>query len=216
MMPANVIIPTKSNIEDLHILLANLHADQAVNEIVVVADGNAAYSRLLHDAPVPITLLQVPLSIGLHTMWNLGMDHLKGRSEHLAIINDDVTLSDNAIGKICEILDRRPDIGLLTPTPDQSMTEEVLICSGFAGFCMVIANDLVDKWRFDENMKWWYGDNDIIMWINTIEKRVTGLSGVASATNNRSYTITNDPPPNFHSDIENDARIYHDKWNLNV
>lgn len=211
-MPANAIIPTKSNIEDLNSLLLNLHEDKNVLEIVVIADGDAAHARLAQHPPVPITLLQVPLSIGLHTMWNLGMDHLKGRSEHLAIINDDVTLSQNAISKVCAILDSRPDIGLLTPTPDIHMTEEFVISSGFAGFCMVLAQDLVDEWRFDENMKWWYGDTDIVMWVNNTKQRLTGISGVASATNNRSYTITNDPPPNFYSDIENDARIYHSKW----
>lgn len=211
-MSANVIIPTKSNIQDLNSLLLNLYADESVLEIVVIADGDAAHARLAQDAPVPITLLQVPLSIGLHTMWNLGMDHLKGRSQHLAIINDDVTLSDNAIGKVCTILDKRPDIGLLTPTPDIEMTEEFVPSSGFAGFCMVLAKDLVDEWRFDETMKWWYGDTDIVMWVNSVKNRTTGISGLASATNNRSYTINNDPPPNFYSDIENDARIYHSKW----
>lgn len=211
-MVCNVIIPTKTNVEDLNNLLINLDEDPSVREVVVVADGDAAYDRLLRDSPVDITLLKVPLSVGLHTMWNLGMEYLKGREDHLAIINDDVTLSPRAIGNVCGLLDSNPSLGLLTPTPDQSLTDTLSETTGFAGFCMVVAKDLVDHWRFDERMKWWYGDNDIILWVNKTMNRITGVTGVAYSLNNRSYTITNSPPPNFHADIENDARIFHSKW----
>lgn len=211
-MNANVIIPTKSNVVDLYQLLVDLHKDPKVGEIIVIADGEETYNRLLIEAPVKVTLLKVPLSIGLHTMWNLGMEHVKGRNQHLAIINDDVSLSPGAIGKMCELLDSLPAIGLVTPTDNQSVEDGFIPSTSFAGYCMVLASDLVDEWRFDENMKWWYGDVDVVLWVNKTKKRLTGISGYASATNNRSYTITNDPPPNFHQAIENDARIFHSKW----
>ena len=78
---------------------------------------------------------------------------------------------------------------------------------------MVISSDLVDLWRFDEKMMWWYGDVDVIMWTSRIMKRRTGLTGLCHATGNRSHTITTNPPPNFHKDIENDARLFGEKWN---
>ena len=79
---------------------------------------------------------------------------------------------------------------------------------------MVIAKDLIDEWRFDEEMMWWYGDNDIILWVSKIKGRLTGLSGSAHALNNRSQTIRNDPPPNFQEHINNDARLFKEKWGI--
>jgi len=211
-MSVNVIIPNKSNVEDFNNLVKCLHEDPAVDEIVVVADGDEAHNRISSTVPVPVTLLRVKKSIGLHTMWNLGMNHLRGSNKHLAIINDDVSISNDTVSKLVEVLDSNPDIGLLTPASDHSVIDYFIPSTSFAGYFMLLSKDLVDEWRFDENMKWWYGDVDVILWVNKTKGRQTGITGVSHATNNRSYTITNDPPPNFHRDIENDAVIFHSKW----
>lgn len=208
----NVVIPTKSNFDGLFALLESMSSDESINEIVVIADGIDAYNHLLPHSGNLFTLYMVPLASGLHKMWNIGMDHFSGSGKHIAIINDDVLLSPNALSVACDLLDSEPDIGLVTPWSDTTVTDKFIETTGFAGFCMVISSNLVDLWRFDERMMWWYGDVDVIMWVARKMKRRTGLTGLCHATGNKSQTITNDPPPNFHQDIENDARLFHEKW----
>lgn len=212
MKKANAIIPTKSNFDDLYSLIGNLQRDEAVDQIVVIADGSNAYGILSQTLPEEVVLLFVPLASGIHKMWNMGMDYLKGSGLHLAIVNDDVHLTENAMSTICDLLERRPEIGLVNPSPNQNETEEFIGSEGFGGFCMVLAADLVDEWRFDERMMWWYGDNDVIVWTSRVKKRLTGYTGLCHGLNNRSATIVNDPPPNFHADINNDAKLFQEKW----
>jgi glycosyltransferase involved in cell wall biosynthesis len=211
----NVVIPTKSNFSGLFELLDSMSMDQSIGEIVVIADGSDAYNYLLPKSHSKFTLLMVPLASGLHKMWNMGMEHFRGSGKHLAIINDDVVLSENALSIASDLLDSESEIGLVTPWSDKNITDRFIETSGFAGFCMVIASDLVDVWRFDERMMWWYGDTDVITWVNVVAKRKTGLTGLCHATGNKSETITTNPPPNFHADIHNDARLYHEKWTQN-
>jgi hypothetical protein len=208
----DAIIPCKINFDGLAGVVANLVADPSVGEVVIVADGKAAYDEIHRRITHPVTLMQVEESIGLHNMWNMGIRHLRQHDRHLAIINDDVTLSNNAIGIAASLLDRRPELGLISPINDLAVHDEFIGTTGFAGFCMVMAKDLVQEWLFDENMKWWYGDNDVITWVHRVKERGTGFTGLCHAVGNESKTIHMSPPPNFHSDIENDARIYKEKW----
>lgn len=208
----DVIIPTKSNFFDLKVLLEQLEQDCLVNKVVVVCDGPIALSEVSSYKISKLIVVAVPLSSGIHFMWNLGMDVLHKNNLHIAFINDDISLSLHAMSKIVQLLDKRPDIGLVTPCVDESLDEEFLPATGFAGFCMILAKDLVPMWRFDERMKWWYGDNDIICWVSSSQKRTTGITGLCSCSGNRSQTINNDPPIDFHKNILNDAKIFHEKW----
>jgi glycosyltransferase involved in cell wall biosynthesis len=208
----DVIIPTKSNDEDLLLLIETLSRDESVGEIVIVADGEQTFTRLQGKLSPQIKLLQVERSIGLHRMWNLGLDTVQPNGRHVAIINDDVSLTVNAMSITCDILGTDHTIGMVTPCDNPDVSDRFIETTGVAGYCMVMAADLVPEWRFDENMKWWYGDNDVMMWVSKTKQRKAGITGSAHATGNRSRTIHEDPPPNFHSDIKNDARIYKEKW----
>ena len=210
----DVIIPTKSNFEDLYKLIDSLSLDDSVGEIIIIADGQETLDKLNQHDNTSATVLSVPRSSGIHVMWNLGLNHVYGRNRYVAIINDDVSLDQNALSKMCSILDKYPEIGLVTPIDNPDVTDEFIQTTGFAGYCMVIAKDLIDEWRFDEEMMWLYGDNDIILWVSKIKGRLTGLSGSAHALNNRSQTIRNDPPPNFQEHINNDARLFKEKWGI--
>lgn len=207
----DAVIPCKSNFDGLVTLVAQLCEDAAVGRIVVVADGEAAFEHI-QSLNLPTELLSVPLSIGLHRMWNLGMDAVVTGERHVAIINDDVSLSPGAMSTVARLLDANPQLGLLSPSQDAEHSFELNPTTGFAGYCMVLAKDLAPQWRFDETMMWWYGDNDVIMWVTHTMDRVTALTGWCHALGNRSQTINNDPPPNFHADIANDAKIFMRKW----
>jgi hypothetical protein len=209
----NVVIPTKCNFTDLTNLVECLLRDSTVKKVVVVADGDQAYETLTIIMPPSVVLLKVPLSIGLHRMWNLGMDEC-GPEDHLAIINDDVCLDENSMSIVESLLNLHSNIGLISPSNDPQCTDEFLGMTGFAGFCMVLNKVLVSEWRFDERMKWWYGDNDVITWVAKTKGMQTGMTGLCHAIGNRSHTISTSPPPNFINDINNDARIFREKWSI--
>ena len=209
----DVIIPTKSNFTGLVNLLDSIKNDPALGQIVIIADGENAYNTLLAISQTyKFDLLSVPLGIGIHKMWNMGMDKVQPNNQHIAIINDDVVLSPNTLSISCDILNNNSDIGLLCPWSDLSFQEYFMPTSSFAGFCMIMPADLVSKWRFDERMKWWYGDDDVKSWVSRVANKKIGITGKCHAIGNMSHTINGDPPPNFHAAVINDEKLYREKW----
>jgi len=209
----DVVIPTKSNFEGLFNLLDSIKNDPVLGQVVIIADGDTAYATL---EPLSKTynfvLLQVPLGIGIHKMWNMGMDQVQPNNRHIAIINDDVVLSENALSISCEILENDNTIGLLCPSADITFQEYFTPTSNFAGFCMIMPPELISQWRFDENMKWWYGDDDVKAWVSKIANKRIGITGKCHATGNMSYTVNGNPPPDFLSAVINDEKLYKEKW----
>jgi hypothetical protein len=212
----DVVIPTKSNFDGLFRLVNILEQDERVDEIVVVADGPDTFAQLSNKCTAKMKLFSVEMSIGIHRMWNLGIDYLQHKGNHIAFINDDVWIEPNAMSTITDLLNRRPDIGLVSPSWTTDIKDEFHEVTAFGGFCMCVQGSLMKTWRFDEDMKWWYGDNDIITWITCELDLKVGLTGLTKCGGNESHTILNDPPANFQKLIENDARIYHNKWDAKV
>lgn len=213
MTKVDVVIPSKSNMPGLQRLISQLLSDPSVDEIVVVADGPEAYTRI-SSLNLPITLLQVPLSVGIHVMWNLGINHVVHKKNNICFINDDVSLGDLCMSHLSEFLDNNKEYGLVTPNFTGHPIESVYNTTAFAGFCMMLSSDLCETFRFDERMKWWYGDNDIITWVSRTANRLTGIVGSTTCADNQSFTIRHDPPPNFYQLILEDARLYKEKWNI--
>lgn len=207
----DVVIPTKSNVHGLTRLLGQLSADAGIEHIFVVADGDKAIEMVASiEKPSNVVTTHVELGMGIHVMWNLGMD-LSTRGNHICFVNDDVSIAANCMSVMAEVLGRNPEIGLLAPNATGVVLPEFSQSSGFAGFCMMLASDLCPQFRFDERMKWWYGDNDIITWVNSIGRQ-TGFTGLTTCSENQSYTINHDPPENFQQLIQEDARIFGEKW----
>jgi hypothetical protein len=79
---------------------------------------------------------------------------------------------------------------------------------------MALSRELAKEWRFDESMKWWYGDDDVLMWTINTKKLRAAVTSIARCSGNSSATIAADPPPNFVSQVLNDKLIFCLKWNL--
>lgn len=209
----DVVIPTKSYVEGLSRILGQLATDSGVNSIVVVADGYKALETMgALGLPPNARLVAVPLGVGIHVMWNLGMDIVVRNGNHIAFINDDTTISPNCMQVVSDLLDRRPDIGLVTPNYTSHAVPEFQEMVKHGGFCMTLARDLCPEWRFDERMKWWYGDDDIQQWTHRAKGRKVGLTGLSTCGDNCSYTIGNDGPEGFHQLVENDRLLFIEKW----
>lgn len=209
----DIVIPTKSYVFGLGRVIGQLLNDPGVDKIIVVADGEEAYQRLLVAGLGPrVTLLKVELGVGIHVMWNLGINECLAGGNHIAFVNDDTTIGPNCFQAVSDLLDRRPDIGLVTPNYLSENVGEFKEMVKHGGFCMTLARDLCQEWRFDERMKWWYGDDDIQQWTHRAKNRRVGLTGLATCGDNCSYTISTDGPIGFAELVENDRKLFVEKW----
>lgn len=223
--PVHAIIPCKSNLDGLVTVLKQLEKEFSVQTVTVVADGDNAYEqikeRLKSEKIYGIYVAQVKLGSGIHVMWNKGMTGSDGA--HRLFINDDVTFDEGAIDALAGLLDYDKSLGIVCPNYDKreirGLYESVFIAcpgnydgtDGLAGFCMMLRSEMASEWKFDERMKWYYGDNDVINWVRTNGK-LAAISAGSTMQLNPSWTMKNDPPKNFKNTIEQDRLIYEDKW----
>jgi hypothetical protein len=195
-----------------------------VASIRVIADGESAFdslSKLSFDHRVSV--LQSEERYGIHRMWNIGLSSATPGS-HVLFMNDDVAVDGRCIDVMSSLLDRDRTIGLMSPNYDKRYFSSALLdvahtcrgaydgTGGIGGFCMMLSSELVRPWRFDESMKWWYGDDDLLMWVTRICSKRAVLTGLATCSTNTSWTINNDPPDNFAQIVENDRMIFTRKW----
>lgn len=217
----DVVIPTKSNVDGLERLLETIKQDSSVGTIYVVADGDESRARLESLASDRVVVARSPLSAGIQHMWNVGLG-LADAKRHVMFLNDDVTITSTTCSTLAGQLDLDGSIGLICPNYDRRYvagTEEDVVgaCGvygkqGVAGASMMLRASLASEWRFDERMKWYFGDDDLALWALRSQSMRTVVSGLTSCHGNDSWTIQNDPPVNFKNDTEVDKRIFDEKW----
>lgn len=224
------VIPCKSNLDGLKVIVNQLIKEKSVGQICIVADGNKAFANiynLLEDQGVSehCHVLCVMEKSGIHKMWNAGADYVAslGGTHHILYVNDDVTIDEGAIDALAGLLDIYPNVGVACPNYDGRVipgpfVSVTIACpgrydgtDGLAGFCFLLRSDIAESWRFDERMKWYYGDNDVVNWVIALGKLAV-ISGLSTMQTNPSWTKTNDPPPGFNEIIENDRIIFEKKW----
>ena len=222
---AHVIIPTKSNIDGLSFLIPMLVEDPWVTQLTVVTDGARAWDLLSAHFP-DIALhhhINVREGVGIHRMWNEAMEETVG-DQHVLFLNDDVVIEPLTIMGLEQTLNTYPTLGLVcpqytnvpVPEPYQPVFET---CGsrydgtgGLAGFCMMLRSDLAKEWRFDERMKWWCGDDDVMHWVTRVKGLDVGITPYARCTDNDSWTVRHDPPRDLYQVTQRDIRIFQEKW----
>lgn len=222
MTPVDVIIPTKSN-PRIEVLVDALRADTSVSKVIVVADGFSAFQSLPDWRDVDI--IPIVEGDGIHVMWNEGMQ-VSHKDHHVLFLNDDVTINERTIPRMVEVMDRHPELGLCCP----NYSGQLIVgdyhpvtdtcrgrydgTGGLGGFAMLLRNTVAAMWRFDERMKWWYGDDDLLMWVQHVAGMKAGIVSYSTCSDNESWTIEHDPPANFASIVTDDFVIYREKWGL--
>jgi GT2 family glycosyltransferase len=217
----NVVIPTKSNFTGLAELLSDLSLDPAVGTICIVADGQAAFDAL-PDPPDHIIKIVVPDGIGIQHMWNRGIAAV-GRESHIAFLNDDVRLSADCLSSLANSLDNDPTIGIICPNYSSVEMEEdrqvFNTCGsrydgtgGLAGFAMMLRSDLAKVYSFDEKLTWWYGDDDVLLWVTRTMGMYAVISHAARCQHADSVTIRTNPPADFGQLVANDREYFRAKW----
>ena len=219
--PVNVVIPTKSNFTGLAELLGDLSLDPSIGTICIVADGQAAFDAL-PDLPDHIIKILLPEGVGIQYMWNRGIEAV-GRDSHITFLNDDVRLSPECLSLLANSLDANPSIGIICPNYSTvEMTENRQVFNtcgsrydgtgGLAGFAMMLRSDLVKVYNFDENMKWWYGDDDVLLWVTRTMGMHPVISHAARCRHADSVTIRTNPPADFGRLVAQDREYFRAKW----
>lgn len=212
-----VVIPTKNNASGLAKAVLACAQSNKVSRIIVVGDGEQGWetSNIL---PRGIIRTSVPEGSGIHAMWNVGLDASEG---HVLFLNDDVELEPGAIEAMCAALDRHLDYGLVCPQyatvelqEDRFVTDTCRSrydgSGGMAGFCMMLDEQVAKDWRFDERMKWWYGDDDLVDHVVGRGRRAAIIAG-GRCKHADSQTIKTNPPKGFAAIVERDRKIYEQK-----
>jgi len=216
----DVIIPTKSNLNGLTTLIAQLKADYRVDRIVVVADGDKAYNSL-SCLTSDIIKLMVPLGTGIHRMWNIGKQVLGSRN-HIAFINDDISLEKDCMSKLMIAMVEDPTIGLICPNYstepnfNDDKDRDVFGVSGsrydgwggMAGFCFMLAKDLTPSFKFNESLRWLAGDNEIVDWVVEVAKRRAVITHKTRCVHEDSKTFNEDPPADWLVEMHRDKLVY--------
>jgi hypothetical protein len=219
---AHVIIPSKSNVHALVSLVPKVLDDPGCKQLTIVADGSKAFEWISAEWP-DLDVVQVPLGSGIHVMWNLAMERTVGE-QHVLFLNDDVSIGETTIQRLEAILEGYPELGLVCPQytgiPVAHPYQEVHgTCGGrydgtggLAGFCMMLRNTLAEEWRFDERMKWWCGDDDVLAWVTRTKGMKAVITPHAHCKDNHSWTLNNDPPADLYRITQNDIALYKEKW----
>lgn len=223
----DIIITTKSYTEGLSRIFSCVEKDPIVDNVYIVCDGSDSFNKVselgLSSDNVTIDISQVPLGSGIQKMWNCGLARVKWFN-HAMFLNDDVVLGDLCVSTLAATLDNDETIGLVSPNYDNRLIGDIstpvfgacgtLGKEGIAGASMMLHKKLVPEWSFDENMKWYFGDDDIAWWVSETKKMKTVISGLSTVSENCSWTIQNDPPADFEEAIKKDKDIFYTKWNI--
>ena len=88
--------------------------------------------------------------VNIHRWWNHGIDMAReSNADYIAVLNDDVKLRNNPINKIAQSMkELNAIIGYPLPYTGH-----------ISGYCWVL--DIKSKIRADDNLRWWYVDDDI-------------------------------------------------------
>lgn len=224
------VVPSRSNIEGCMSVVARLDDDPQVAATVLVADGDDAYdayAKLVEASGAKkVALRRVELGAGIHAMWNMGVEQARSTRLAVALVNDDVVIADNTVGTLASLLEYDKSLGVVCPAYDYrkftDITQDVsTVCNGrydgtggLAGFCMVLSADIVQEFKFDESMKWWYGDNDVLFYVTRNKKRRAAITSLSRCSGNSSYTVDNDPPADFVKTVQDDKLKFYIKWGI--
>lgn len=169
-----IVIPVKNRLDLTWPLVEELVEQGGYDDLLVYDngsdDGTWEFLLSLRKSLRPVKAK----ALTLHEMWNDGIDRAKGR--HVVFLNNDIALDGRPdwVGRLCAPLgewtalcpnyDKRlcfdkadivPLAGIAAGRMDGS--------GGLAGFAFAVDGKWLKTYRFPEKLKWWYGDNDLVM-----------------------------------------------------
>lgn len=176
------IIPVKNNLGYTKGVVRQLRDDADCDEIIVVDNGSNRDTRSWLDG-AGVTIIDAP-DVGIHAMWNAATAYAINKRPgpvNLLYLNNDVRLGDRFCGGLADALRNGPDdLVAVCPNYDGRDGEGVErlrgVCGerydgtgGLAGFAYMVKSELFTQggYAFPEACKWWWGDTDLTLTIDT-------------------------------------------------
>jgi hypothetical protein len=194
MTPIVAVIPTRFDITYLLNLLPSLVDTRMIyimdngldTDKLTLLQNELLSNRSITDA----TIIHCP-ELSIYQMWNLGWDAaIKdfGPKVHIAILNDDIYFLPYTLRKLSQYLEENNDIGAICPDYERPVsvgiaddyiverTTSTYGNKGLAGFAFMVKGHL--PVRVDWNLRWWYGDDDLVKEIEKLDLKVAKLIGL--------------------------------------
>jgi hypothetical protein len=171
-----VAIPVKDKLDLTSALVDQLRAQGGWDGLFIIDNGSGKQTKQWLSQQRDMLVFDGK-GKGIHEMWNLAANECLRRSAgqfNLILLNNDLILGDRFCEGLVTAL-RSNNMVAVGPNYDDRPSNGVEqvrgICAerydgtgGLPGFAMAIRGELFAQgYRFPEDCKWWYGDNDLTM-----------------------------------------------------
>lgn len=172
----SVVIPVKDNLELTRRLISQLNEQGGYTDILLYDNGSTDPKMVEWLAGQDVAdVFDASDADGIHVMWNRGIEEAQRRhgSVDVVFLNNDISIGPMFVQRlvawmrrsravaVCGNYDKRRGVGV---QPLQGICANRYDGSGgLAGFAFALSAEWLEAWRFDEDFRWWYGDNDLCL-----------------------------------------------------
>lgn len=172
-----VVIPVKDNLAMTRGVVSELEQQGGWDDLVLFDNGSSDPEMVEWLGSQRVAeVVDASDAGGIHVMWNRGVDLAFSRHRHptVVLLNNDVSLGPQFCQRLVGDLHRSGAsvvCGNYDGRPGRGVQPVRGICAGrydgtggLAGFAFAVAPEVFESgFRFDETMRWWFGDNDLCL-----------------------------------------------------
>lgn len=175
------VIPVKDQLGLTKSLVKQLRDQGECDQIIVCDNGSGNKTKAWLRRQPDLVVLDCP-DLGIHEMWNRAADWVtknagQRRNVNVAFLNNDIRIGEEFISRLSSALRSERDLVAVSGNYDGRRAEgdELYvrtdeICAvrydgtgGFGGFAFLARGEWFQSgYRFPEECRWWFGDNDLI------------------------------------------------------
>lgn len=184
-VPTYVVVPFKNRHDLTSRLVHDLQRQGGYRKIVLCDNGsNRTTKNWLSTLADPNVVVLDCDGWNIHQMWNAGIE--LGAAEcrdrfNVAILNNDIEIGDGFLDGLGTALRADPTLAVVGPNYDgrggTGIDYVQDICAGrydgtggLPGFAFMLRGEA--RYRFPEQLSWWYGDNDMVATVVSAGARV--------------------------------------------
>lgn len=194
--PIVAVIPVKDRLGLTRDLIGQIREQGGCDEIIVCDNGSGRETKNWLGSQNDLTVLDMP-EAGIHEMWNAGVARAlekHGTRCRVAFLNNDLKLGPAFLKTLSQALTDHRDYAAVCGNYDGRRHHEPIVATseicanrydgtgGFAGFAFMVRGEwFTSGYRFPEECKWWFGDNDLLMALNYASEDTANHAGIVVA-----------------------------------
>lgn len=220
-VPTFVVLPVKGRLDLTRRLVDDLAAAGGYETMFVLDNGSTDGTADWLRARGVTTAVEVvdASGMGIYAMWNLGVRLARARHArcNIAVLNNDIKTGPEFLVRLAAGLRSRPGLWVVSPNYDDRTVSGVQYVhstfkgGGLAGFAFMARGEIFDYVTFDEEFRWWYGDDDFVAQVEAVGGRA-GIVGGATVEHIGGGAQTIQYTQQVLADIERDRRRMWAKW----